>query len=260
MPTPTPAPTPAEPRPAEGEVVFEEGDLYALSEGLDRDPQYNERRLVARRKLAALAKQFVAGPRRPQLPLDSRTSLHAPHAFNGKRVSRLWTYICRDKAEKSRLKKVVGADLAKDLDAAFRNAYLCLALEADRVEVSLRIHADAWFDGTNLKRRIDADGPAPLVAILRELDGFTLRMADWKGEWPCGAMEPQRLKEFLGYWEPGTHALVVEKVWPAPPSQPAARQALFAPEVPGLLLEELERLVPLYRYAAWSKESDHLFG
>ena len=258
---PSPTTDSGEPRPAEGALAFEEGDLRVLSEALARDPQYNDRRLVLRRKLLALAKRFVARERRPKLPLEARTSLHAPHAFNGNRVRRLWAYLCRDKKEKGRLRRVVGADLAKDLDAAYRNAYLCLAVEADRVEVSLRIHADAWFDAMNLKRRLDAEGLDGLVALLKELDGFTLRIADWKGEWPCGpTMDRVRLKEFLGFWEPGTHALLVERTFPAPPDQPAARAALFAEEVPEALLDELERLVPLYRFAAWSKESDHLFG
>jgi hypothetical protein len=258
---PNPTADTGEPSPAEGVLAFEEGDLRVLGDALARDPQYNDRRLVLRRKLLALAKRFVARRRSPKLALEARTSLHAPHAFNGNRVRRIWAYITRDKKEKGRLRRVVGADLAKDLDAAYRNAYLCLAAESDRIEVSLRIHAEAWFDAMNLKRRLDAEGLDELVGLLKELDGFTLRIADWKGEWRCGpTMDRVRLKEFLGFWEPGTHALLLERTWPAPPDQPAVREALFAEGVPEALLDELERLVPVYRYAAWSKESDHLFG
>jgi len=255
------SPTPQdEPLPFEGGVVFEESDLYALSEGLGRDPQYNDKRLALRRKLGALAKEFVAEKRRPKLPLASRTSLHNPHAFNGNRVRRIWAYISRDKQEKGRLRRVVGADLAKDLDAAFRNVYFCLAVEAEAVEVSIRIHPDAWFDGQNLKRRVAAEGCEGLCAILNELDGYFLRLADWKGEWRCGDLERRRLEEFFAYYEPGTHSLAVERRWPAPPGQPAVRQALFAEGVPETLVSELHRLEDLYRYAAWSKTSDFLFG
>jgi hypothetical protein len=250
----------SEPLPALGSVVFEEGDLYSLSEGLSRDPQYNDRRLELRRKLGALAKDFVAAPRSPALALLSRTSLHNPHAFNKNRVRRIWAYITRDKAEKGRLRRVVGADLAKDLDAAYRNAYFCLAVEAERVEVSLRIHADAWFDGQNFKRRVAAQGTAELVGLLNELDGFFLRLDDWKGDWRCGELDRTRLEEFFRYYEPGTHALTLERSFPAPAAQPAVRSALFAPGVGASLVQELRRLEPAYRYAAWSKTSDHLFG
>ncbi len=255
----------SEPSPSEEELHFQEADFYALSEGLSRDAQYNEQRLVLRRKLGGLAKRFVSKnsegkARRPKLGLDSRTSLHNPHAFNGNRVRRIWAYICRDKAEKGRLKRVVGADLAKDLDASFRNAYLCVAVEAESIEVSFKIHQDAWMDGQNLKRRVDRDGLADCVSVLKGLEGFTLKLADWKGEWPCGEMDGSKLKEFLGYYEPGTHSLTVERTWPAPRSQPAVREAMFGAGVPDALLAELERLISLYRFAAWSKASDYLFG
>jgi hypothetical protein len=262
---PQPSPADSEPTPESALLPFQEADFFALSEGLSRDAQYNEQRLALRRKLGGLAKHFVAKgsdgkARRPKLGLDSRTSLHNPHAFNGNRVRRLWTYICRDKAEKGRLKRVVGADLAKDLDASFRNAYLCVAVEAEQVEVSLKIHQDAWLDGQNLKRRVDKEGYAGLLEVLNGLDGFILKLADWKGEWRCGSLDASRLKEFFGYYEPGTHALAVERSWPAPRSQPAVREAMLGEGVPDAMLAELERLIPLYRFAAWSKASDHLFG
>ena len=252
--------TDREPLPTEGGVQFQEEDLCALAGGLSRDPQYNEARLVLRRKLATLAKSFTGRARKPKLPLDSRTSLHNPHAFNGNQVRRLWAYICRDKKEKARLKKVVGADLAKDLDAAFRNAYLCLAVEAERIEVSLRIHQDAWFDGQNLARRVQKEGFAELAACLNPLEGYFLRLADWKGEWRCEQLDGTRLKEFFGYYKPGEHSLVIEKSWPAPRNQSAVREALFSAGAAQSLLDELERLIPVYRFSAWSKESDHLFG
>ena len=49
-----------EPAPLGGLAAFEEGDFHSLSEGLSRDPQYDDRRLMARRKLGAVAKAAVA--------------------------------------------------------------------------------------------------------------------------------------------------------------------------------------------------------
>lgn len=250
-------PAASEPTPVAGSVSFEEGDFHALSEGLSRDPQYNDARLKARRKLLALGKRVAAEAKGLGVALESRTSLHNPHQFNGMRVRRLWTYICRAKAEKTRLKRVLGADLAKDLDAAYRNAYLCIALEADAIEVSFRIHPDGWYDGQNLVRRVGAEGAPSWLAILDELDGYRLRLHDWKGEWRCGQLTADRIDEFLKYYQPGEHALVVDQRLPAPPG---ARGMALEAEMPDLLVEQVLRLVPLYRYAAWSKESDFLFG
>lgn len=246
-----------EPPPYDGPLAFEEGDFHALSERLCGDAQFNDRRLVARRKLAGLAKAFVPRASAQGVQLESRTSLHAPHAFNGMRVRRLWAYLTRAKAEKKRLRGVLGAELGKDLDAAYRNAYLCFALEAECFELSLRIHPEGWYDGQNLLNRLKREGLDPWRALLNQLGGFQLRMHDWKGEWRCGALRNEQLEEYLKHYRPGEHRMAVEKRYPAPAN---ARGALLEPGVPQLALEELERLLPLYRYCAWSAESDHLFS
>lgn len=245
-----------EPRPQTGEIAFTEGDFHALGDPLSRDTQFDDARLATRRKLGALGKQLVARGKQAELALDSRTSIHHPRPFNGMVVRRLWTYVMRAKSEKSRLRKVLGRDLAKDLDAAFRNAYLCLAIEGDALEVSLRIHSDAWFDGQNLTKRLAAEGRGPFLEQLNQLSGFTLRMHDWKGRWELGELGDDRLEEFLGYYEAGTHRLVVERRWPAPAG---ARQAACDPGAVTEMLGEAERLFPLYRFLAWSEESSFLF-
>ena len=79
-------------------------------------------------------------------------------------MRRIWAYLTRTKAEKTRLRRVLGPDLAKDLDAAYRNAYLCLAIEAEALEVSLRIHPEGWYDGQNLLHRTKAEGVRPLLS------------------------------------------------------------------------------------------------
>jgi hypothetical protein len=248
----------AEPRATAQLTAFEEGDFHALSESLARDAQYNDRRLVLRRKLLGLAKVFAAEAKQGGLALDVRTSLHHPHSFNGMVVRRMWASAFRAKGEKARLKRTLGAELAKDLDSAHRNAHLCLALESGVLEVSFRIHKEAWYDGQNLVKRIAEEGQGGWLEILNGLDGYQLKLADWKGEWRCGSLTRERLEEFLKYYTPGEHALTVERRWPA--LRGPARDALLGETVPEQLVTELGRLVPLYRYAAWSKESSFLFG
>ena len=254
------ATTGSEPAPLKGLQSLEEGDFHGLSPALSRDAQYDDRRLVARRKLGAIAKEALArlpGPKAGGPDLISRTSLHHPHQFNGMRVKRLWAYLCRGKQAKGKLKKVLGAELAKDLDAAYKNAYLCVALEEDAIETSLRIHVDAWYDSQNLSKRLAAEGLDGWIEHLNALDGYFLRLGDWKGEWRCGELDRTKLEEFLRFWKPGEHALRVERRFPAPPG---GRAHAFGPEVPQMLADELVRLVPLYRFTAWSDESNFLFG
>jgi hypothetical protein len=248
----------AQPKPFPELVPFEPGDFHALSGDLGRDPQYNDRRLIARRKLAAIAKQAIAQAG-SGFDLEDRTSLHNPHAFNRMWVRRLWAYLCRGKASKARLKSTIGPELAKDLDAAYRNAYLCVALESEAVEVSLRIHPEAWYDGQNLVKRIRAksgEGMDRFLSLLNGLPGFRLSLDNWKGEWPCGNLTRDRLEEYLRYYVPGELGLAVERRWKAPPED---RSAVCSAELPAELVGHLQMLLPLYRFAAWSRESDFLF-
>ena len=69
-----------------------------------------------------MAKEVAKRSKAADLPLEPRTSIHNPHQFNGNRVSRLWAYLVRPKAAKTKLKRVLGADLAKDLDQAYKNS------------------------------------------------------------------------------------------------------------------------------------------
>lgn len=236
---------------------FEAWDFEALRPPRSRSAEYNEKRLAARRRLEAIAKH-AAKAIGTSPKLDVRTSIHNPFPpVNGGRVERLWAYATRPKAAKSKLKKTIGADLAKDLDQAYRNGYLCAALEADVVEVSFRVHQEAWFDGRNLTKRVESEGFEPLLALLNDLDGFRLQLADWKGEWICGELTTGRLEEFFGFYEPGEHGLAVQQRWPA---TEAVREAVLAPGVPLELSEQLTRLAPLYEWTMWSDSSDFLFS
>ena len=248
-----------EPPPLPEVQAFEEWDFAALEGDRARNPEYNERRLHTRRKLAALAKRARVELARLDLQLEPRTSLHHPHAFNGGRVTRLWSYLVRAKPEKTRLRRVLGADLGKDLDAAYRNAYLCLAIEAEALEVR-SASMPTLFDGQNLVRRLAAEGRRPWLALLNQLEGFQLRLHDWKGEWRCGAITPEWLDEYLRHYVPGEHMLAIERRWPLPKALVPARAAALDAQTPALLQAELARLVPAYRYAAWSAESDFLFA
>jgi hypothetical protein len=246
-----------EPAPLSGAIRFEEGDFHALSERLGADPQYDDRRLIARRKLLALGKEVARRAGEQGLELECRTSLHHPHAFNGQRVRRLWAYVTRGKKEKRRLKGVLGGELGKDLDAAYRNAYLCLALEEEALEASLRIHPEGWYDGQNLVNRVKKEGRARWRELLNALPGFHLRLHDWKGEWRCGELTSERLEEFLKYYVPGEHRLAVERRFPAPAG---ARGVALEPAAAAGLVDECLRLLPFYRYAAWSEDSSFLFS
>ena len=236
---------------------FEAWDFEALRPPRSRSSEYNEKRLAARRRLETIAKA-VTKASKDAAKLEVRTSIHNPFPpVNGGSVERLWAYLSRPKAHKTKLKRQLGADLGKDLDQAYRNGYLCVALEADVLEVSFRIHPDAWFDGRNLTRRIEAEGLKPLLSLLNELEGFRLQLSDWKGEWICGQLEIEQLEEFFRFYEPGEHLLAVQQRMPVPESM---RDTILTPDLPSHLVGELARLTALRHFVCWAPENDLLFG
>ncbi|MEZ5973732.1 MAG: hypothetical protein R3F17_05935 [Planctomycetota bacterium] len=249
--------TEPEPRPLTGDLAFEPWDFESLGPGHNKSPEANEYRLKARRKLLSWTKAWAA--ELPEPGLDVRTSIHNPHAFNGMRVDRLWSYAARTKKEKTALRKVLGRDLAKDLDAAYRNVYLCLAIEHQALEVSLRIHPDGWYDGQNMHKRVAAEGLDGLLTLLRSLDGFTLRLHDWKGRWPLATLKREELESVLKYYQVGELGFVVEQRWPVPTDLTARAQVLAGDVLP-TLHQEWARLWPLYQYIAWSPANDFLFS
>ena len=67
----------------------------------------------------------------------------------------------------------------------------------------------------------------------------------------------EALEEFLSYWVPGEHLFYVERRFPAPAGNRGPALEEGAAEG---LCDELLRLLPLYRWAVWSRESDFLFS
>lgn len=247
----------AEPAPLDGPILFSEADFRALSGSLCANPDYNGHRLATRRALLALGKRTARAAQEHGVELDCRTSLHHPHQFNGNRVQRLWAYLTRTRGDKQELKRVLGPDLGKDLDAAYRNAFLCFAIEADFLEVSFRIHPDGWYDGQNLKNKVEREGVRAWLELLNRLKGYRLRLHDWKGEWRCGELTLERLEEYLESYTPGDHRLAVERRFPAPEG---SRGSALEPGAAQALEDEALLLLPLYRFSVWAPENQHLFA
>ena len=96
----------------------------------------------------------------------------------------------------------------------------------------------------NATRRLSKEGVRGWMALLNELDGYQLRLADWKGEWPCGKLTPEQVEEYLRFYTPGEHALAIERRWPVPtdPGAVAAREATFSEEAKGYFTMKFARI------------------
>ncbi len=229
---------------------FEESDFRIFRPEFQKNEEWNGKRLELRRKLESYGKLVQE---KLSTPLEVRTSLHHPFEFNGFRVTQQWLYLTRTKKDKAPLKKVLGSELGKDLDSAYRNLYLSLTVDEQGLEIALKIHPDAWFDGQNLKNKCaDEAKLREWLAILNTLAGFEFRIHDWKKNYNASKCTRTDLLDFFKYYVPGEHRFTLfHRVGK---EDPLASSHEFA----ALFLESFEKLLPAYRFSAWSLENDYL--
>ena len=233
---------------------FEARDFVVFGEAYRSNAEYDEHRLRIRRRLAAIAEEARGRLTTLGLPLERRDSLHRPHGFNRNRVVAQWVYLARDAKARRAFRTRVGPEVGADLDPAFQNAHLCVAIDEKGLEVGLRVHREAWVDAQNLKNAgADAAGWQAWRDLLRALpEGYGLRIHDWKKLYPCSRLTRDDAEEFFRYFVPGEHGMRVFR------SIPKEHPAAISAEFPARAAEELVALAPLYLFIAWAPENDRL--
>lgn len=237
------------------QLGFRERDFALYRPELQRNEEYNDARLVVRRRLDTIGKAVCKALSSKDIGLTSRASLHHPYTFNGYKVSSQFAYISRGDKERKELKRILGVELGKDLDQNFVHVLLVLEIYQHGLEIALRIHKGAWWDGENFKRRLKASaGREELALLLRTLPEYGLRIDEHRKVHPCESMTAQELAEVCQYFTPGNHWLHI--------SRDLDCEDPFIVE-PGFLervVEEFRRLLPVYAFARWSPSNNLLFG
>jgi len=232
---------------------FDDASFEAFAKEKQRDAKYNADRLKVKRRLAALGKAVRPALEEADLRLAVQTSLSHPYTYNAFRVDSMWVYFSRPEGEKKFLREIFGRALGKDLDPGFQHVLLLVGIDSEGVEVSLKIHSSAWWDGQNLKNRCRRD--ADLLAfleVLNALPGFVLSIHDWKKEYRCGSLRRSDLANYFAYYTPGEHWLHLRKRYGR--DDPRVRGEAWV-RIAG---DDLRSLAPAYRFAAWGPENNHL--
>ncbi len=242
-------------RPVEAEpnLVFTEEDFEAFRKEKWRSPEFNNERLKVRRKLTAMGALIATRLSEAGLPLEMQASLSHPYTFNKFCVDSLWIYWSRSDAERRKLKKLLGWELGKDLDPNYTHCILVLGLDNSKVDIGLKVHAAAWWDGQNLKNKCREE--AALVEwtrILNELPGFVHSIHDWRKEYRCGSLLPGDIANYFEYFVPGEHWLHLKRSIPR--GSAILADPAFVAFAGGVVLQ----LLPVYRFIAWSPANDHL--
>ncbi|MGE3165585.1 MAG: hypothetical protein AB7O52_11810 [Planctomycetota bacterium] len=234
---------------------FRERDFALYRPELQRNEEYNDARLVVRRRLDAIGKAACAALSSKEVSLTSRASLHHPYTFNGYKVSSQCVYLSRGDKERKEIKRILGVELGKDLDQNFVHVLLVLEIYQHGLEVALRIHKDAWWDGENFKRRLkETVNREELARVLRALPEYGLRIDEHRKVHPCETMSPQELAEICQFYTPGQHWLHLSRDFDC--EDPFVTDPGFLERV----IAEFRRLLPVYILARWSADNNRLFG
>ena len=188
-------------------TTFLERDFLVYEKHRQDDPEYNALRLSVRRKLKAIADAAKKQAKGLGYETDSAAGLHHPYSFNNFRVSEQRAYLCRSGRERKKLKSFFGEALGKDAETHYIQTILETSLDSQVLQVALRIHPMAWWDGENLKKRVMERGEMDQwIEMLRALlPGFGLRMHDWRKVYWASRANPQEMREYFETYTPGNH-------------------------------------------------------
>lgn len=228
--------------------MFLQRDFLAYERHRQDDPEYNALRLSVRRKLKGIADECKKRAKAEGYTLDSQAGLHHPYSFNSFRVREQRAYLCRSKAERSKLAKFFGDALGKDAETHYIQTVIEVSIDHEVVEAALRVHPQAWWDGENLKKKVaEPDGMEEWVALLRALPpGFGLRMHDWKKIYWSQAATAHEMREYFEAYTPGNHWLHLVRELPA---EDALEMGEGAQE---WLLTSMLALLPIQRTILWT--------
>lgn len=217
---------------------------------------FNRPRLEAREKAMALGRVMQADANALGLALELRASDEHPSLWNKRSVTAQWVFLWRDAEARRALESLLdgGRSLQSTLSDPtpfFRHAFLALHVDGVGVEVSLRVHGDAWVDARNLRARCASpEGRAELVAAIRALpEDFVLGVTD-AARVPVRDVTDATLDEALAAWSQPTQWWSVG--WPL--SRAVVLDQAGALEEP--ILAAFRALVPIYRLVAWSRDND----
>jgi hypothetical protein len=234
---------------------FSEADFETYLPHKTRDKAYNNDRLVIKHRLHSLG-EMLAGPLKDAgLDLDFKTSLSHPYTYNKYCVDSQWVYFARKEKDRLALKALFGEFLSKDLDMHYSHVILVVEINLAGVEIALKVHQQAWWDGQNVKNRCShADQRRRFTEELNKLAGFVLSIHDWRKEYVCGKLHEGDLRNYFQYYTPGNHwlhlRLKLQKETVVPMGLAFAQ---FAGQ-------KLAALVTVYRLIEWRQDNDWVFG
>jgi len=235
---------------------FLAGDFDAYTPEKWSSNMWNRQRLEVKQRAVVLGKEIAQALENVGAALSLGASDEHPSLWNKKKVDCQWVFLWRNDDERKVLESVVDRDRklsATLLDPTpfFRHAFLAMRLDAEGLEVALKVHRNAWVDATNLRRKLQtAAGRAEALRLFAALPpGFTIGVGEEAEQ--ASTVGPARVSELLSRHDEGEWFFASHRT-----SRDEAIEA--ATDLAGAVAADFERLWPLYRFLAWSRDNDYV--
>jgi transcription antitermination factor NusG len=219
---------------------------------------YTRNRLEVKQKLLLLARD-VAGVlcAADSSPLACDVSVEYPALWNHKQVDAQHLYFWRNPAARKEIDGIIDrarsiASLVEDPSPQRSHVFLAVTVTHEHVEIALKLHPDARVDRQNLERKCeDFFARDKLCALLRALPpGWLVGVSD--GDMlDAVALDDDAFRRVLAaFLQPGSQWLTVARRYPR------AAGAASKPEFGDAARADLEALLPIYHFIAWSRDND----
>ncbi len=241
---------------------FTDRDFDAYAPNKWKSNVFNRERLEVKQKLLQLARELqgtlVAGDGSPLL---SEASTEHPALWNHKQVEAQHLFFSRNEGARKELDRIIDkarpmSSMLEDPTPQRNHIFVSVTLFHDRVELAVKLHPDARVDRQNLERKLGEHWEREkLLSLLRDLPEGSAAGVTGLRTFPTEAITDEELHALLADLArpelPGkTHWLVVGRALPRGDAMAAGEGVVAA------IRRELESLLPIYHFIAWSRDND----
>jgi hypothetical protein len=241
---------------------FTDRDFDAYAPNKWKSNVFNRERLEVKQKLLSLGKELSGAlVAADGSPLLCEASVEHPALWNHKQVESQHLFFSRNEGARKELDRIIDrarsmTTMLEDPTPQRNHVFLTVGIFHDRMDMSLRLHPDAKIDRQNLERKsVELWEREKLVDLLRSLPaGSTVGVTEG-ARFSSREADEAKLKTALADLArpelPGkTHWLVIGR------SLPRADATQLGPEVVTTARAELDALLPIYHWVAWSRDND----
>lgn len=241
---------------------FTDRDFDAYAPNKWKSNVFNRERLEVKQKLVGLGKELTAVLHASDgSPLLCEASVEHPALWNHKQVEAQHVFFSRNEGARKELDRIIDrarpmSTMLEDPTPQRNHIFLSISLAHGFLDVAVKLHPDARVDRQNLERKLGEHWEREkLLSLIRSLPKGSTAGVTGGASFPSDELTDDELATLLGDLArpelPGkTHWLVVGRSVSRAEVMAAGEGAL------ALARGELQALLPVYLFIAWSRDND----